>query len=112
MKEILNGFSGWKIILKQNKAGREQIELRKNYNPSSGAHGDLLLIVASDGFDYKGYSTTDSDRLWTRLSLGLNIHISTNGPIHMTFDDWAELNTIIERCKDYLESDDKFSQSG
>lgn len=91
MKDIVQDFPGWNVTLKNNPT---QLELRKKFG-----EGNVLLIVNSGGgYNWKFYKI---DGLY-RSTKGLNIHMAANGPLQMTFDQWDELNSVIQRAKTFL----------
>ena len=92
----------WKA--KSFNLGKEnaRVELRKAFN-----YTRVTIFVAMDGWDYAakyenrtgketgGYFHTD-----TR---GLNVRMSMNGSLLLTFEQFAEINQIVQEAKEYLE---------
>ena len=84
-----------------------RIELRKSINATN-----LTIFVALDGWDFSNkneyqISKTPSgnDHYVPGLcTQGLNVRMSMNGPLHMTFDVFNEINQIVQEAKVYLES--------
>lgn len=86
MKDVLDGTSGWTLTVKS-----EQVELRKNFGS-----GSLLLILSDgDGYHYKH---------WGLTSRGVNIHMSCNGPLRMSFSDWDEVTQVVSRVRQNIEA--------
>ena len=95
MKNILSGFSGWSLKFKTQPIN--QLEFRKGFD-----HGNLLLIVSGDkGYTHANYSPRSK---WYSTQ-GKNIHFSLNGPLSLTFDEFNEISTIVERAKKFIEND-------
>lgn len=74
--------------------------------PASQVH----VIVALDGWDYgkkfeKRGGGTDPKRFYDLFdTTGLNVRMSMNGPLLMTFDVINEINQIVQEAQDYLET--------
>jgi hypothetical protein len=81
-----------------------RIELRKSFAPNST---QVHIIVALDGWDYakkNEHRAGNPDGRWHHLDTrGLNVRMSMNGPLLMTFDVWNEMNQIVQEARDYLE---------
>lgn len=93
----------WKA--KQFNLGKEnaRIELRKNFGNTQ-----VFIIVALDGWDLaakyehrRPYKRGD-DVCFHTDTRGLNVRMSMNGPLLMTFDQFAEFSAIVEEAKQYL----------
>ena len=83
----------WKAKITGQKRGTAQAELRKTFGSSQ-----VTIIVCLDGgYTYKHYGpgqhmSTD----------GIQIHMATNGPIQMSFDEMAEINVAVTEAKHAL----------
>ena len=102
----------WKA--KKYNIGKDgaRIELRKSFaggvsgrGPSSQVH----IIVALDGWDYsKKHESRQAEpkpgKYWNLDTRGLNVRMSMNGPLLMTFDVFNEINQIVQEARDYLEA--------
>lgn len=100
----------WKA--KKYNIGKEnaRIELRKSFGGGISGRGpssQLHMIVALDGWDYgkkheycreKG----PNDDYFHFDTRGLNVRMSMNGPLLMTFETFAEINQIVNEARDYL----------
>jgi hypothetical protein len=79
----------WRAKLVGHKAGHPQAEIRKT------AGSQILIIVnLGDGYKYKGYTP--------ERTKGINIHLSLNGPVQMSFEEMAEMNQAIAEARDFL----------
>lgn len=111
----------WKAKLVGTKTGYHQIEIRKKAGDS------LMTIIVSlgGGYNYKHYTvegpyhnktpedfpsgySKDQDEidryaLIGRTTLGLNVHMSMNGPAQMTFRDMDHLQLAIAEARETLE---------
>ena len=91
----------WKA--KHFNLGKEnaRVELRKNFGMTQ-----VFVIVALDGWDLaaKGESRgpSKSSGSYYRDTKGLNVRMSMNGPLLMTFDQFNEINQIVEEAKMFL----------
>lgn len=78
-----------------------RIELRRSFK-----HSQVFIIVALDGWNLAAKHEArakNPDGRWHHTDTrGLNVRMSMNGPILTTFDDFAEINQIIEEAKAYL----------
>lgn len=95
--DILTGLSGWSLILRSKPS--VQIELRKTFG-----EGDMLLIVSNGGYTYKFYKPS-SEKGYGRHTDDYNLHISSNGPLQMDWNDFVELELVVARCKKVLKKD-------
>ena len=73
-----------------------RIELRKTFN---GA--ELLIIVALDGWNYKN-ETIEGDKYGHYKTKGLNVRMSTNGPLMMTFSEFYDIEMVVNEAGDIL----------
>jgi hypothetical protein len=95
----------WKA--KKFNVGKDggRIELRKSFEPNST---QVHIIVALDGWDYaKKHEKRESNpagRCFHTDTRGLNVRMSMNGPLLMTFDLWNEMNQLVQEARDYLEN--------
>ena len=85
----------WKGKLTTHKDGSKQIELRKSFNSVQ-----MLIIVADDGYNYK-HCKREADR-WGRSTMGLNMHVSLNGGLQLTFDQWQEITEVVKEARELL----------
>lgn len=88
---------GWRV---ETKCVRNnwQVEIRRKFE-RNGAN--LLVIVGLDGYNYADHDTIKPTRpnRWHKTTAGYNVRMSTNSPVDMTWQDWQELNYIIEQAK-------------
>ena len=98
--------NSWKA--KKFNIGKEnaRIELRKSYKLTQ-----LFIIVALDGWDlgkkYESREKSDDQKVFQTITKGLNVRMSMNGPLLLTFDKWQEIHDIVEEAKHYLENNHK-----
>jgi hypothetical protein len=98
----------WKA--KQFNIGKEnaRIELRKTFTGINNGQGrtQVTIFVALDGWDYaaKYESRTENTKgEWFHTDTrGLNVRMSMNGPLLMTFDQFYEIGQIVDEAKRYL----------
>ena len=83
----------WKAKLVGKTTSSPQVEIRRTMG------NQLLLIVNLGG----GYAYKHFTREGTKAR-GVNVHLSTNGPLQMSFDDQAELNQVVQEARQYLEN--------
>lgn len=98
----------WKAKL--FNAGKEnaRIELRKTFTGVNNGQGasQVFMIVSLDGWDLaakheqrsamkKGYYMGTDTR-------GLNVRMSMNGPLLMTFDTFNEIDQIVNEAREHL----------
>lgn len=101
----------WKA--KQFNIGKPnaRIEIRKSFDAGVTGNGptQVHIIVALDGWDYgkkfeKRGGGTDPKRFYKLLDTsGLNVRMSMNGPLLMTFDTFNEIHDVIHEARQYLE---------
>lgn len=102
----------WKA--KAFNLGKEnaRIELRKTFSGINNGQGSsqVFMIVARDGWDLSSkneYRTDEPGKSrygFHTDTRGLNVRMSMNGPLLMTFDQFAEINQIVNEAKEYLET--------
>lgn len=72
----------------------------------SGPVSQVFMIVALDGWDLAAKNEHRSEKSpngWYHFDTrGYNVRMSMNGPILMTFEEFAEINQIVNEAKDYL----------
>lgn len=98
----------WKA--KQFNIGKEnsRIELRKSFTGINNGQGStqVTIFVALDGWDYAAKYEARTENIkgeWFHTDTrGLNVRMSMNGPLLMTFDQFNEINQIVEEAKQYL----------
>lgn len=80
----------WKAKLVGHTKGFPQVEIRRQCGPS------LLLVIVNlgKGYNYKHYQS-DSTK-------GINVHMSTNGPIQMNFEEFSELSAAVAESELFL----------
>ena len=78
----------WKGILKTHKDKTRQVELRKTFESAQ------LLIIVGDGYgyDYKYYKRDPK----------FDMHVSMNGPLQLTFDQFNEIYQVVREAQDKL----------
>ena len=72
----------------------DRIEIRKTLRGVQ-----LLVIVANDGWDYKHEKRNPKEYSGYSSTKGLNVRMSMNGGLQMTFQDWDELNQVVNEAK-------------
>lgn len=102
----------WKA--KHFNLGKEnaRIELRKTFTGINNGQGSsqVFMIVALDGWDlaakheYRREFQRGVDDWFHNDVRGLNVRMSMNGPLLMTFEQFAEINQIVQEARAYLES--------
>lgn len=100
----------WKA--KHFNLGKEnaRIELRKTFTGIGNGQGSsqVFMIVALDGWDlaakHEHRREPDPMECFGTDTRGLNVRMSMNGPLHMTFEQFAEINQIVQEARAYLES--------
>lgn len=80
----------WKAKLVGAKTAAPRVEIRKTLRGTQ-----LLIIVALDGWDYKHEYVTSQKSRWDVNTKGLNIRMSMNGPLLMTFAEHKEMSDAI-----------------
>ncbi len=112
----------WKAKITGKKLGFPQVEIRKTTTEGSQV---LIIVNLGEGYNYKQYRA-HSERYYGKTpadftpgyitqaqineyaerdsTKGINIHMATNGPIQMTFEEMAEMTAAIEEAKQALES--------
>lgn len=99
----------WKA--KKFNVGKEgaRIELRKTFTGINNGQGStqVTIFVALDGWDFAKKNEQRSAKpgnSWFHTDTrGLNVRMSMNGPLLMTFEQFAEINQIVTEARDYLE---------
>lgn len=76
----------WEVV---HKTKLHQVECKASVG---GAGTSVSIIVGLDGYDYKWYRRAPEE-LYHPSSLnstdGKNVHVSMNGPLSLTFDEYA-----------------------
>lgn len=85
--------SDWSITHTSHK-GKPQIELRTNLG------GDLLIIVAPKGWTYKKENPKAREIHYN--TSGFDIRFSTNGVLNLDFEDWYNINSMVNDAIDRL----------
>lgn len=87
-----------------------RIELKKKFTGINNGQGStqVSMIVALDGWDYaakhehrRTFQRGVDDWFHTDTR-GLNVRMSMNGPLLMTFDQFREINDIVNEAEHYL----------
>lgn len=86
----------WKAKETGMKTGFPQVEIRKSF----GATMCLIIVNLGKGYKYKYYEPNPKG--WGGSTKGIQVHMSLNGPLQMSFKDVEEMNTAIQEAKDYL----------
>jgi len=85
-------YSGWDMRIISG-----QVNLKKKF------FSDVLIIVnLGEGYEHKNFSKTPDQ--WGRSTQGINVHLSCNGPLQLSFEEWDEINYVGNRAKRFLES--------
>ena len=121
----------WKAKITGTKLGFPQVEIRKttqwgsqvliivslgrgyNYKQYRAINDDTYFKDEADYIAKCGPTATWSDHStveeakagydqWKHPTKGINIHMATNGPIQMTFDELGQMNEAIEEAKTAL----------
>lgn len=87
----------WKGKIVAKTTATPQVEIRKTFSVKGSWNLAQVLIIVSLG---KGYLYKSITR---EKSKGVNVHISTNGTIQMTFAEMEEMNEVIKEAKIVLE---------
>ncbi len=108
----------WKAKITGQKLGFPQVEIRKAVGPSQM----LVIVSLGTGYNYKYYRAieeryegkTPGDFSYpmtqpeidkrARPLVGINVHLSLNGPGQMTFAEMEELNLAVQEAKAVLEA--------
>lgn len=100
----------WKA--KHFNLGKEnaRIELRKTFTGINNGQGStqVTIFVALDGWDYAAKYEYRSDKAsssnWFHTDTrGLNVRMSMNGPLLMTFDQFDEIHKIVIEATEFLD---------
>lgn len=62
----------------------------------------VQIIAAKDGYNYKWFKR-DPDR-WGRSTRGLNLHISMNSGLQLTWDEWDEIVALVAEMREEIEN--------
>jgi hypothetical protein len=81
----------WKAKLVGHKVGRPHIEIRKTFR---GATQLFLLVSLGGGYNYSHYKIDDK---WNSTK-GVNIHMSCNGALQMTFVEFDAMKQVINEA--------------
>lgn len=100
----------WKA--KHFNLGKEnaRIELRKSFEANNGQGStQVTMFVALDGWDFaskhehRSPKTPESD-WFHKDTRGLNVRMSMNGPLLMTFEQFREIDEIVREAEDFLKT--------
>jgi hypothetical protein len=84
----VDDMKSWKGKVVGMNNGHPQVEIRK--------HPFLMIVSVDGGYKYKFYTPENTGRF--------NVHISSAGPIQLTFDEWEEMKLVVEEAKEKLRS--------
>lgn len=83
----------WRGKLVGQRTGFPHVELRKAFT------ADVLIYVSlGEGFKISKYEGPDQTK-------GINVRISSNAAISLTFEELQELNLVIEEAKEKLKNE-------
>jgi hypothetical protein len=88
----------WKAKVTGQKRGVLQVEIRRSFPRG----GDLVLIVClNGGYTYKSYKPRDPSARWCNWGVtdDRQIHLAINGALQLTFDEIAEIQTVVEEAR-------------
>ena len=99
----------WRAKLVNRGKDGARIELKKKFTGINNGQGStqVSMIVALDGWDYaakheaRTAKAPTSDWFHTDTR-GLNVRMSMNGPLLMTFEQFAEINQAVQEAADVL----------
>jgi len=103
----------WKAKRFNKGKENDRIELRKTFTGINNGQGrtQVTMFVALDGWDYaakhehcRAFQRGVDDWFHTDTR-GLNVRMSMNGPLLMTFEQFAEINQIVEEARALLIAD-------
>lgn len=101
----------WTKELKQPKNSPPFFILKKKFGRGRGYDStNVQAIVALDGFEHRqGYrrftvEPKNPDRPWESgtLTKGVNVQLSMNGTAQLTFEDFYELDQVIQEARSVL----------
>lgn len=98
----------WKA--KEFNLGKEnaRIELRKTFTGINNGQGStqVTIFVALDGWDYAAKYEARTENVkgeWFHTDTrGLNVRMSMNGPLLMTFEQFDEIHQIVREATEHL----------
>lgn len=79
---------GWTITIKDNPT---QVELRKKFRNWNSI---LLIVSNGTGYSHKFYKPERTE--------GVNVHMSLNGPLQLTFAELDEIRDVVQKAKKFL----------
>ncbi len=82
----------WKAKLVGKTTSSPQVEIRRTL----GSYQLLLIVSLGGGYKYKWYTREQTQ--------GVNVHLSANGPIAMSFQDVQDMSTVVQEAREYLEN--------
>ena len=88
----------WRAKETGMKSGFPQVEIRKSFKSAQC----LIIVNLGKGYKYKSYEPVKGPNSWGTPTRGINVHMSLNGPLQMTFKDVEEMQEAIQEAKDYL----------
>lgn len=101
----------WKAKRFNKGKENDRIEIRKTFTGINNGQGStqVTIFVALDGWDfskkYEYRSDESKGNYFHTDTRGLNVRMSMNGPLLMTFEQFGEINQIVEEAKELLISE-------
>ena len=98
----------WRAKLVNGGKDGARVELKKKFTGINNGQGStqVSMIVALDGWDYAAKHearTANVKGEWFHTDTrGLNVRMSMNGPLLMTFEQFAEINQAVQEAADVL----------
>lgn len=88
----------WKCKIFNEGKENSRIEIRKSFDCVQ-----IFIIVAKDGWDLssKNEKRNANSTLYFDTK-GLNVRMSMNGSLRLTFEQFEEIGKIVEEAKEYL----------
>jgi len=90
----------WKAKLVSGRGGYKQIEVRKTFS-AGPMHSNVLLVIGLNGWEHGKHESRTPDQ-WGRSTDGLNVRLSCNNPVGLTFEQFEEINQVLQEAKDIL----------
>lgn len=88
----------WKAKLFNANKSNARIELRKTFSSTQ-----VFIIVALDGWDLSSKNEKiKPDNQMQFKTKGLNVRMSMNGPLLLTFEQFEEIQKVVDEAKDHL----------
>lgn len=91
----------WKAKIINKGKENARIELRKSFDTAQ-----VFIVVALDGWDLSSkFDYRDPPRDYFVSTRGLNVRMSMNGPLKLTFEQFAEFQQAVEEARQILEEE-------